>query len=118
MTKLEMVEQIEFALSELADVEAELGRIVGIKIEDRRDGDYFGSDLARTIGRAEGIASNAQIFLGLATDNLRLCLPDDRRSVPVKRLFERVGDLVTTAQSQAVSVPSVEPKHEKGFPWR
>jgi hypothetical protein len=100
MTKFEMVEQIEFALSELADVEAELGRIVGIKIEDRRDGDYFGSELARTIGRAEGIASNAQIFLKLATDNLRLCLPEDRRNFHAKPFFDRLADLMATSTAR------------------
>jgi hypothetical protein len=85
MTKAAMVEQIEFALSELADVRIELRRIVDIPMGERRPGELYAEAEARMVGRCQGMAENATMFLSLAVENLRQCLGDPAK--PIAPLF-------------------------------
>lgn len=80
MTKPLMIEQIEFALSELADVERELQRIQTAPIEAHKH--LYDEPAARTLGRCQSMADHAQVILSLAVKNLRDCLPDPGKPIP------------------------------------
>jgi hypothetical protein len=110
MTKAEMVDQIEFVLSELAGVRIELRRIDEAPISDRRPDELHAESVARTLGRCQEMAHNAEIFLTLAVDNLRLCLADPKK--PIAPFF---ATRMATARPSApdLSEPSSLNKKEK-----
>jgi len=83
VTKQELRDQVSFALSELADCHHELSRIYNIPFDDRRPGEMEMERVARTLGRAEAISKQALLYLDLAIDTLRVCLPEEERRNPI-----------------------------------
>jgi hypothetical protein len=81
MTKADMIDNIEFALSELADVLHDLRLIQEIPQETPRPGELRAEAEARIVGRCQGMAHNAEMFLGFAVGNLRQCLTDPNKPI-------------------------------------
>ncbi len=96
MTKADMQDQIEFALSELADARIDLHRIQNMPLDQPRHGELWGETEARTIGRCQQMACNAEMFLGMAVGNLRRCLDDPNKPIPplmaTRNANERTSD--------------------------
>jgi muconolactone delta-isomerase len=108
MTKAEIVDQIEFALSELADVRIELRRIREAHLETPRAGELYAETEARTLGRCQGMAENASMFLALAVENLRQCLSEPSKPIPA--FFATRATITRTTHPDPAAQPNSTPE--------